>query len=164
MCLKRDPQQSSVDPHPPNCRQVPTRLSVGTDLQLGSGAGRWRCRPGRRRGHRDRPPSCWCSPQRGPGAGGSRSPWSWRVPAWASPGCPCCLQNPHTPTVSSSVSDPESFFTDPGIFSDPDPGKRNLIFSKAITKFWEKFLFSTQKVGILSLFSTNQVGRYFIKQ
>ena len=49
---------------------------------------------------------------------------------------------------------------DPGLLSnpDPDPGKKTLIFSKAIPKFWEKFLFSTQKVHILFLFSTNQVG------
>ena len=46
------------------------------------------------------------------------------------------------------------FFPNP----DPDPGKNKTIFLKAKTKFWEKFLFSTQKVGILFLFSTNQVG------
>ena len=46
------------------------------------------------------------------------------------------------------------FFPNP----DPDPGKKTQIFSKAVTKFWEKLLFSTQKVGILFLFSTNQVG------
>ena len=34
---------------------------------------------------------------------------------------------------------------------------KKLIFSKAITKFWEKFFISSQKVGILFLFSTNQV-------
>ena len=45
------------------------------------------------------------------------------------------------------------FFPNP----DPDPGQKH-IFAKAKTKFWEKFLFSTQKVGILFLFSTNQVG------
>ena len=37
------------------------------------------------------------------------------------------------------------FFSNP----DPDPGHRH-IFSKAITKFWEKYLFSTKKVGTLS--------------
>ena len=43
---------------------------------------------------------------------------------------------------------------------DPGSGSRQQItnFSKAKTKFWEKFLFSSQKVGILFLFSTNQVG------
>ena len=35
------------------------------------------------------------------------------------------------------------------------------IIFKAQTKFWEKFLFSTQKVGILFLFSTHQVGTVF---
>jgi len=45
-------------------------------------------------------------------------------------------------------------------FPNPDPGsgQQKTNFSKAKTKFWEKFLFSTQKVGILFLFSTNQVG------
>ena len=49
-----------------------------------------------------------------------------------------------------SVADLDLFFTDldPGIFPDPDPGQKH-IFSKAITKFWEQFLFSTKKVGIL---------------
>ena len=51
--------------------------------------------------------------------------------------------------IITSVSDP-----DPGYF--PQSGTRKL--TKAKTKFWEKFLFSTQKVGILFLFSTNQVG------
>ena len=31
-------------------------------------------------------------------------------------------------------------------------------FQRQKQNFWEKFLFSTQKVGILFLFSTNQVG------
>jgi len=61
-----------------------------------------------------------------------------------------------------SVSDPDSFFTDPdpGYFSKFRSGSRQqkTNFSKAKTKFWEKYLFSTQKVGILFLFSTNQVG------
>ena len=35
--------------------------------------------------------------------------------------------------------------------------KKDKFFSMAITKFGEKFLFSTQKVDILFLFSTNQV-------
>ena len=51
-----------------------------------------------------------------------------------------------------SVSDPDSFFT------DPDPGNKKQIFFKAKTKFWEKFLLSTQKVCIFFLLSTNQVG------
>jgi len=42
-------------------------------------------------------------------------------------------------------------------FPSPDPGKK-LLFSKAIAKFWDKFLFSTQEVGILFVLSTNQVG------
>jgi len=59
----------------------------------------------------------------------------------------------------------QDFFPNP----DPDSGsgyrqQKTNNFSKAKTKFWEKFLFSTQKVGILFLFSTNQVGRYFIEQ
>ena len=59
-----------------------------------------------------------------------------------------------------SVAYPDSFFTDPdpGIFSNPDPGKKNHIFSKAITKFWEKFLFSTQKVGIVAVHSYTGSG------
>ena len=61
--------------------------------------------------------------------------------------------------MNLSVSDPDSFSTDPdpGFF----PGSRQQklgTFSKAKSKFWEKFLFSTQKVGILFLLSTNQVG------
>ena len=61
---------------------------------------------------------------------------------------------------STSVSDPDSFFTDPdpGFFSNPDPGKKN---STAKSKYWEKFLFPTQKVGILFLLSTNQFGIIF---
>ena len=57
--------------------------------------------------------------------------------------------------LESSVSDPDSFFTDPdpGFFldPDPDPGSRQqkTNFSKAKIKCWEKFFFSTQKVGIL---------------
>ena len=49
-----------------------------------------------------------------------------------------------------SVSDPDSFFTDPdpGFFPDPDPGNKKTNFSKAKTKFCEKFLFSTNQVGI----------------
>jgi len=47
-------------------------------------------------------------------------------------------------------------------FFQSGSGQKKLIFSKAITKFWLNFLFSTQKVGtqvpILFLFSTNQVG------
>ena len=45
----------------------------------------------------------------------------------------------------SSVSDPDSFFTN----LDPGSGSRQqkINFSKAKTKFWKKFLFSTQKVG-----------------
>ena len=87
-----------------------------------------------------------------------------------------CLapQEKRAPGDKISVSDPDSFFTDtdPGLFPqsgsgfriripDPDPGSRQQKnnFSKAKTKFWEKFLFSTQKVSILFLFSTNQVGR-----
>ena len=46
----------------------------------------------------------------------------------------------------------------------PAPGKKTQIFSKAITKFWEKILFSIQKVGILFLFSTNQVGTVFCQK
>jgi len=49
-------------------------------------------------------------------------------------------------------------------FPNPDPENpdpylvnKKLIFQRQ-TKFWEKFLFSTQKVGILFLFQTNQVG------
>ena len=51
-------------------------------------------------------------------------------------------------------------------FSQSGSGSRQkkLIFAKAIKIFWEKFLFSTQKVGILFLFSANQVNRYFNKQ
>ena len=42
---------------------------------------------------------------------------------------------------------------------NPDPSRQQKTnFSKAKTKFWEKFLFSTQKFGILFLFSTNHVG------
>ena len=63
---------------------------------------------------------------------------------------------------TTSVSDPDSFFTDPdpGFFPQSGSGSRQqkTIFSKAKTKFWEKFWFSTQKVGILFLFLTNQVG------
>jgi len=53
-----------------------------------------------------------------------------------------------------SVADPDSFLTDlvPGNFCNPDPGKKQ-IFATAITKFWEKFLFSTKKLGILFLFN-----------
>ena len=40
----------------------------------------------------------------------------------------------------------------------PDPGNKKKKFSKAKTKFWDKFLFSTQEVGILFLFIANQVG------
>ena len=64
--------------------------------------------------------------------------------------------------ISSSVSDPDSFLTDPDpeFFSQSGSGSRlqKTNFFKAKTKFWEIFLFSTQKVGILFLFSTNQVG------
>jgi len=58
--------------------------------------------------------------------------------------------------LNYSVSDPDSFFTDPdpGFFPQSRSGSRQ----KAKTKFWEKFLLSTQKVGILFLFSTNQEG------
>jgi len=63
----------------------------------------------------------------------------------------------------ASVADPDLFFTypDPGVFSpiqfpDPDPGQ-NTFFLEAITKFWETFLFSTKKEGILFLFSTKKV-------
>ena len=57
-----------------------------------------------------------------------------------------------------SVSYPDSFF--PDLFPQSGSGSRQqkTNFSKAKTKFWEKFLFSTQKVGILVLFSSNQVG------
>ena len=40
----------------------------------------------------------------------------------------------------SSVSDPDTFFT------DPDPGKKLILF-KGNKKNFEKFLFSTKKVG-----------------
>jgi len=51
-------------------------------------------------------------------------------------------------------------------FTDPDPGffpgsgsrQQKTTFSKAKTKSCEKYFFSTQKVGYLFLFSTNQVG------
>ena len=56
-----------------------------------------------------------------------------------------------------SVADPDSFST------DPDPGQKH-IFSKAITKLWDKFLFSTKKVGILFLLSTKKSSFFFIKQ
>ena len=59
--------------------------------------------------------------------------------------------------LAFSVSDPDSFYPDPG--SGSRQQKTN--FSKAKTKFWEKFLFSTLEVGILFLFSTNQVGILF---
>jgi len=54
--------------------------------------------------------------------------------------------------------------TDSGSGSRSSQQKTN--FSRAKTKFLKKFLFSTQKVGILSLFLTDQVPRYFnfIKQ
>ena len=52
------------------------------------------------------------------------------------------------------------FFSNPDPDSDPD--KKTQMFSKAITKFGEKFLFSIQKVGILFLFQ--QPSRYFTKQ
>ena len=55
----------------------------------------------------------------------------------------------------SSGSDPDSFFTDPGFFSQSGSRQQKTNFFKAKTKFWETFLFSTQKVGILFLFSTN---------
>ena len=62
--------------------------------------------------------------------------------------------------VGSSVADPDSFFTDPdpGIFFQSGSGSRQkkLLFSKAITKFWEKYYFSTQKVDIFF----NQSRRY----
>ena len=53
----------------------------------------------------------------------------------------------------------QDFFPNP----DPDSGsgsRHKKQFSKAKTKFWEKFWFLTQKVGtdILFLFTTNQVG------
>ena len=62
-----------------------------------------------------------------------------------------------------SVPDPDSFFTDPdpGFFY-PDSGsgsrQQKTNFFKAKIKFWEKFWFPTLNVGILFLFSTNQVG------
>ena len=47
---------------------------------------------------------------------------------------------------------------DPGFFCnpdpDPDPG-----FQRQKQNFGRNFLFSTQKVDVLFLFSTNQVGR-----
>jgi len=66
----------------------------------------------------------------------------------------------HLLTHFTSVSDPDSFFTDPdpGFFPRSGSRQQKTNFSKAKTKFLEKSLFSTQKVGILFLFSTNQVG------
>ena len=58
--------------------------------------------------------------------------------------------------LAFSVSDPDSFYPDPG--SGSRQQKTN--FSKAKTKF----LFSTLKVGILFLFSTNQVGILFNRE
>ena len=55
----------------------------------------------------------------------------------------------------------QDFFPNP----DPNPARQQKTnFSKAKTKFWEKFCFSTQKGGILFLFSTNQVGILFNRE
>ena len=52
----------------------------------------------------------------------------------------------------------QDFFPNP----DPDLGsgsrQQKTNFSKAQKNFWENFLLSTQKVGILFLFLTNQVS------
>jgi len=45
------------------------------------------------------------------------------------------------------------FFPNP----DPDPGNKKLIFQRQKQNFGRNFCFQTQKVGILFLFSTNQV-------
>jgi len=64
----------------------------------------------------------------------------------------------------ASVADPDSFFTDPdpGIFFQSG-SRPKTHFSKAVTKFWEKHLFSTKKVGIL-LNREFLFGRYHLKK
>ena len=91
-----------------------------------------------------------------------------KILSWAAIQSPTRLIRDHSRQCFGSgfiFTDPDPGFfpqSEPGFriqISDPDPGNKKPNFSMAKTKFWEKFLFSTQKVGILFLFSTNQVGR-----